>query len=189
MHKKLELFGKSTHTTMLNPNLSSENCGKKIQSDRPKKWSKITILSPITFWENSRSWSWSDLRSLFEQVILMWSKIAKKVIGHYFANFLGPKYWPITFFEICDHIKITCSKSDLRSDQDHDLEFSQKVIGDKIAILDHFLSQSLWIFLPQFSEHRFRFNIVVWVLFPNNLSFFLHNPCYNLWSKSLDQRF
>ena len=31
MHKKLELFGKSTHTTMLNPNLSSENCGKKIQ--------------------------------------------------------------------------------------------------------------------------------------------------------------
>ena len=85
MHKKLELFGKSTHTTMLNPNLSSENCGKKIQSDRPKKWSKITILSPITFWENSRSWSWSDLRSLFEQVILMWSKITKKVIGHYFA--------------------------------------------------------------------------------------------------------
>ena len=85
MHKKLELFGKSTHTTMLNPNLSSENCGKKIQSDRPKKWSKITILSPITFWENSRSWSWSDLRSLFEQVILMWSKIAKKVIGHYFG--------------------------------------------------------------------------------------------------------
>ena len=72
-----------------------------------------------------------------------------------------PKYWPITFFAICDHIKITCSKSDLRSDQDHDLEFSQKVIGDKIAILDHFLSQSLWIFLPQFSEHRFRFNIVV----------------------------
>ena len=86
MHKKLELFGKSTHTTMLNPNLSSENCGKKIQSDRPKKWSKITILSPITFWENSRSWSWSDLRSLFEQVILMWSKIAKKVIGHYFGS-------------------------------------------------------------------------------------------------------
>ena len=85
MHKKLELFRKSTHTTMLNPNLSSENCGKKIQSDRPKKWSKITILSPITFWENSRSWSWSDLRSLFEQVILMWSKIAKKVIGHYFV--------------------------------------------------------------------------------------------------------
>ena len=88
MHKKLELFRKSTHTTMLNPNLSSENCGKKIQSDRPKKWSKITILSPITFWENSRSWSWSDLRSLFEQVILMWSKIAKKVIGHYFAVFV-----------------------------------------------------------------------------------------------------
>ena len=88
MHKKLELFGKSTHTTMLNPNLSSENCGKKIQSDRPKKWSKITILSPITFWENSRSWSWSDLRSLFEQVILMWSKIAKKVIGHYFDSHL-----------------------------------------------------------------------------------------------------
>ena len=85
MHKKLELFRKSTHMTMLNPNLSSENCGKKIQSDRPKKWSKITILSPITFWENSRSWSWSDLRSLFEQVILMWSKIAKKVIGHYFG--------------------------------------------------------------------------------------------------------
>ena len=84
MHKKLELFRKSTHTTMLNPNLSSENCGKKIQSDRPKKWSKITILSPITFWENSRSWSWSDLRSLFEQVILMWSQIAKKVIGQYF---------------------------------------------------------------------------------------------------------
>ena len=81
------------------------------------------------------------------------------------------KYWPITFFAICDHIKITCSKSDLRSDQDHDLEFSQKVISDKIVISDHFLSQSLWIFLPQFSEHRFRFNIVVWVLFPNNSSF------------------
>ena len=94
MHKKLELFRKSTHTTMLNPNLSSENCGKKIQSDRPKKWSKITILSPITFWENSRSWSWSDLRSLFEQVILMWSKITKKVIGHYFG------IWDNTIFMI-----------------------------------------------------------------------------------------
>ena len=47
----------------------------------------------------------------------------------------------------------------LKSDQDHDLEFSQKVISDKIAILDHFLSQSLWIFLQQFSEHKFRFNI------------------------------
>ena len=82
------------------------------------------------------------------------------------------KYWPITFFAICDHIKITCSKSDLRSDQDHDLEFSQKVITDKIAILDHFLSRSLWIFLPQFSEHRFRFNIVMCVLFPNISSFF-----------------
>ena len=46
------------------------------------------------------------------------------------------------------------------------------MIGDKIAILDHFLSQSLWIFLPQFSEHRFRFNIVMWVPFRNNSSFF-----------------
>ena len=72
---------------------------------------------------------------------------------------------------IFDHIKITCSKSDLRSDQDHDLEFSQKVIGDKIVILDHFLGRSLWIFFPQFSELRFGFNIVVWVLFPNNSSF------------------
>ena len=81
------------------------------------------------------------------------------------------KYWPITFFAICDHIKITCSKSDLRSDQDHDLEFSQKVIGDKIVILDHFLGRSLWIFFPQFSELRFGFNIVVWVLFLNNSSF------------------
>ena len=72
---------------------------------------------------------------------------------------------------IFDHIKITCSKSDLRSDQDHDLEFSQKVIGDKIVILDHFLGRSLWIFFPQFSELRFGFNIVVWVLFLNNSSF------------------
>ena len=71
---------------MLNLNLCSENCGRKIQSDRLKKWSKIAILSPITFWENSRSWSWSDLRSLFEQVILMWSQIAKKVIGQYFEH-------------------------------------------------------------------------------------------------------
>ena len=91
-----------------------------------------------------------------------------------FCGRFGPwtaKYWPITFFAICDHIKITCSKSDLRSDQDHDLEFSQKVIGDKIVILDHFLGRSLWIFFPQFSELRFGFNIVVWVLFPNNSSF------------------
>ena len=73
-----------TRLLMLNLNLYSENCWRKIQSDRLKKWSKIAIVSPITFWENSRSWSWSDLRSLFEQVILMWSKIAKKVIGHYF---------------------------------------------------------------------------------------------------------
>ena len=38
-------------------------------------------------------------------------------------------------------------------------------------ILDHFLGRSLWIFFPQFSELRFGFNIVVWVLFPNNSSF------------------
>ena len=126
----------------------------------------------------------------------MWLQITKKVIGQYFGlfliwicfynpcqrNYYQPKYWPITFFAICDHIKITCSKSDLRSDQDHDLEFSQKVIGDKIAILDHFLSRSLWIFLPQFSEHRFRFNIVMWVPFPNNWSFFciIHITIFDL---------
>ena len=82
-----------------------------------------------------------------------------------------PKNCKISLKVICDQIKITCSKSDLRLDQDHDLEFSQKVIGDKIVILDHFLGRSLWIFFPQFSELRFGFNIVVWVLFLNNSSF------------------
>ena len=43
----------------------------------------------------------------------------------------------ITLKVICDQIKITCSKSDLRSDQDHDLEHHNKVIGDQIVISDH----------------------------------------------------
>ena len=39
----------------------------------------------------------------------------------------------ITFFPIGDQFTITWSKSDLRSDQDHDLEYCNKVIGDQIT--------------------------------------------------------
>jgi len=41
------------------------------------------------------------------------------------------------FFAIGDQIPITWPKSDLRSDQDHDRELLQKVIGDQIAIAVH----------------------------------------------------
>ena len=63
---------------------------------------------------------------------------------------LRSENWPITFFVIGDQIKITWSKSDLRSDQDHDLEFPKIVIRDKIAIADHFLGRSFWNFFWQF---------------------------------------
>jgi len=37
-----------------------------------------------------------------------------------------PKNCKITLKMICNQIKITCSKCDLRSDQDHDLEYCKK---------------------------------------------------------------
>ena len=49
----------------------------------------------------------------------------------------------ITLKVICDQIKITCSKSDLRSDQDHDLEHHKKVIANQIVISDHSIIRSL----------------------------------------------
>ena len=57
-----------------------------------KKWSwsdlrslfDQVILLQITFLQYSRSWSWSDLRSLFEQVILIWSQITFRVILQFF---------------------------------------------------------------------------------------------------------
>ena len=44
-----------------------------------------------------------------------------------------PENCTITFFPIGDQFTITWSKSDLRSDQDHDLEYCNKVIGDQIT--------------------------------------------------------
>ena len=49
----------------------------------------------------------------------------------------------ITLKVICDQIKITCSKSDLRSDQDHNLEHHKKVIANQIVISDHLIIRSL----------------------------------------------
>ena len=54
-------------------------------SDLMIEWSEITIWLAITFLWCSRSWSWSDLRSLFEQVILIWSQITFRVILQFFA--------------------------------------------------------------------------------------------------------
>ena len=45
----------------------------------------ITIWSAITFSGISRSWSGSDRRSFFSQMIRNWSPILKKVIGHFFV--------------------------------------------------------------------------------------------------------
>ena len=59
-------------------------------SDLMIKWSEITIWLVITFLWCSRSWSWSDLRSLFEQVILIWSQITFRVILQFFG-FSWPK--------------------------------------------------------------------------------------------------
>ena len=64
--------------------------------------------------------------------------------------FPDPENCKITFFLIGDQFTITWSKSDLRSDQDHDLEFPKIVIRDKIAIADHFLGRSFWNFFWQF---------------------------------------
>ena len=55
-------------------------------SDLMIEWSEITIWLAITFLWCSRSWSWSDLRSLFEQVILIWSQITFRVILQFFGN-------------------------------------------------------------------------------------------------------
>ena len=59
-------------------------------SDLMIEWSEITIWLAITFLWCSRSWSWSDLRSLFEQVILIWLQITFRVILQFFvwAKFL-----------------------------------------------------------------------------------------------------
>ena len=54
-------------------------------SDLMIEWSEITIWLVITFLWCSRSWSWSDLRSLFKQVILIWSQITFRVILQFFA--------------------------------------------------------------------------------------------------------
>ena len=59
-------------------------------SDLMIEWSEITIWLVITFLWCSRSWSWSDLRSLFEQVILIWSQITFRVILQFFG-FSWPK--------------------------------------------------------------------------------------------------
>ena len=49
--------------------------------------------------------------------------------SHFGIHFkYSAEYWILTFFAILNKIKITWSKSDLRSDQDHDLEFPKKVI-------------------------------------------------------------
>ena len=65
-----------------------------------KKWSwsdlrslfDQVILLQITFLQYSRSWSWSDLRSLFEQVILIWSQITFRVILQFFDQYW---YYPM----------------------------------------------------------------------------------------------
>ena len=49
----------------------------------------------------------------------------------------SPKNCKITLKVIGDQITITCSKSDLKSDQDHNLEYRNKVIGNQIVISDH----------------------------------------------------
>ena len=59
-------------------------------SDLMIEWSEITIWLVITFLWCSRSWSWSDLRSLFKQVILIWSQITFRVILQFFG-FSWPK--------------------------------------------------------------------------------------------------
>ena len=55
-------------------------------SDLMIEWSEITIWLVITFLWCSRSWSWSDLRSLFKQVILIWSQITFRVILQFFDS-------------------------------------------------------------------------------------------------------
>ena len=58
----------------------------------------------------------------------------------------------ITFFPIGDQFTITWSKSDLRSDQDHDREYCNKVIGDQIVIADH--SITLYYTTPKISSDK-----------------------------------
>ena len=69
----------------------------------------------------------------------------------------GPKNCKITLKVICDQIKITCSKSDLRSDQNHDLEYCKKVIFDKITWSKSDLRSDQDHFLPQRIKKKLEF--------------------------------
>ena len=92
--------------------------------------------------------------------LLQMSSQPKKIVcySHYWIKisirtFAGP-YWiakncKITLKVICDQIKITCSKSDLRSDQDHDLEYCKKVICNKITWSKSDLRSDQDHFLPK----------------------------------------
>ena len=92
--------------------------------------------------------------------------------------FLQSKNCKITLKVICDQIKITCSKSDLRSDQDHDLEHHKKVITNQIVISDHsiirslnFLNTCVWItyeIFKRFAKHTFHTYILSNIFFTSN---------------------
>ena len=84
----------------------------------------------------------------------------------------------ITLKVIWDQIKITCSKSDLRSDQDHDLEHHKKVITNQIVISDHSIIRSLnflntWVWITneifkKFAKHTFHTYTLSNIFFTSN---------------------
>ena len=95
------------------------------------------------------------------------------------ANVNGyAKNCKITLKVICDQIKITCSKSDLRSDQDHDLEHHKKVITNQIVISDHSIIRSLnflntWVWITneifkKFAKHTFHTYTLSNIFFTSN---------------------
>ena len=72
----------------------------------------------------------------------------------------------ITLIVIGDQIPITWSKSDWRSDQDHDREHCKKVIGDQIVIGDHSITS---LFQSNFWQNFYVFLSAIWNFLASSL--------------------
>ena len=91
----------------------------------------------------------TKLSKLIEKQMLYLIKSFICLVSLQLCYVVWSKNCKITLKVICDQIKITCSKSDLRSDQDHDLEYCKKVICYKITWSKSDLRSDQDHFLPQ----------------------------------------